>query len=314
MITSSENFSFLKETLQTILKDEFQMKLNKFQENILLKNIYLHKKVIINNDTNILNQKNNEILMSTLEEIQKNFKDKQLKDINSKDIEIKDNDAIQSTSLETKEIAPLVNICDLSPAIIKQKKIKSIIQYLESKKEIILDELNNLPEKMISEKNRSKHDWGKNSSESEIVKIHKNKIGWVYAWTLTNEEHKYWKNYGLIFNYLEIGENCNLCPKTMEILSNIPNIANCGFSLLEPHGVIEEHTDYLHDKNRSFHLGLKVPSTGSYLSLRENKNKIQTIMHEEGKAFAFNSMISHWALNFSNERRYILYLDIVIDT
>lgn len=99
MITSSENCSFLKESLQTMLQDEFQMELNKFQENILLKNIYLFKKVIINDDTNMLNQKNNEILMMTLEEIKKSFKDKELKDIDSKDSELKDNDVIQSTSL-----------------------------------------------------------------------------------------------------------------------------------------------------------------------------------------------------------------------
>ena len=106
--------------------------------------------------------------------------------------------------------------------------------------------------------------------------------------------------------------NSETCPFTMDTLSRIPGLVVAGFSWLRPHTLIDKHTDYLTDTNESVHLGLVVPPAECFLSVYEDDKTVSTFEEAEGKVIRFNSRKPHWAMNFANTDRIILYLDVEI--
>tara|TARA_B100000768_G_scaffold34614_1_gene33217 strand:- start:86 stop:754 length:669 start_codon:yes stop_codon:yes gene_type:complete len=174
----------------------------------------------------------------------------------------------------------------------------------------IREELQRIPSTLITSKGRKKNDWG-GGIPKEIMELHQQKTGWIQAWSTRNDSvNPDWLNFGLVIGGRNVGLNCELCPFTMSVLSRIKGLVTAGFSWLRPGALIGKHTDYLSDTNETVHLGLIVPSGECFLSVYEDDKTITTHEEENDKVIHFNSRKPHWAVNFSDTDRIILYLDI----
>lgn len=112
-----------------------------------------------------------------------------------------------------------------------------------------------------------------------------------------------WKTFSFLFFGIKIPTNCNLCPKTLSVLSQIPNLISADFSYLPPQTHIKPHHGFTKMVLRS-HLGLIIPNN---CSLRVGN---QTKQWENGKILIFDDSFEHEAWNNSNEDRFVLMLDI----
>ena len=114
-----------------------------------------------------------------------------------------------------------------------------------------------------------------------------------------------WDVYGIydLQGYL-IEENAIRCPKTTEVLKQIPNLRTAGFSKLGAGAHIKPHKGYT-DAVLRCHLGLVVPEGDCALKVEETVYRWQ-----EGKAFVFNDRLLHEAWNYTDSNRYVLLLDL----
>lgn len=96
-------------------------------------------------------------------------------------------------------------------------------------------------------------------------------------------------------------------PKTMSLLSQIDNVVNIGFNLLEPHSKIKPHQG---DTNAIIrcHLALEVPDEKEkcFLCVKNEKK-----FWEKGEVLAFTDAYTHYAENQTSQRRIILLFDIL---
>lgn len=97
--------------------------------------------------------------------------------------------------------------------------------------------------------------------------------------------------------------NCSLCPKTYEILKQIPNLVSADFSYLPSHIFIKPHKGFTPMVLRA-HLGLIIPND---CGIRVGD---ETRIWEEGKMLIFDDSFEHEAWNESKEDRFVLMLDI----
>jgi ornithine lipid ester-linked acyl 2-hydroxylase len=114
-----------------------------------------------------------------------------------------------------------------------------------------------------------------------------------------------WDVYGIydLQGYL-IEENATRCPKTTEVLKQIPNLRTAGFSKLGAGAHIKPHKGYT-DAVLRCHLGLVIPEGDCALKVEE------TVYNwKEGKAFIFNDRLLHEAWNYTDSDRYVLLLDL----
>jgi len=120
-----------------------------------------------------------------------------------------------------------------------------------------------------------------------------------------SKSDKAWKTFEFVFFGINNLENCKKCPKTFELLKQIPELVTAQFSILEPNTVIEAHKGYTRMVLRN-HLALKVPSKELC------KIKIEDEEHswEEGKLVTFDDSKIHEAWNLSDETRMVLMLDV----
>ena len=177
----------------------------------------------------------------------------------------------------------------------------------------IQDELTKIPPTLITTKARRMGDWG-DAIPQEILDVHQKKTGWIQAWNVHSDSpNSNWLNFGLVIGGRPVGLNCDLCPFTMSIISRIQGVAVGGFSWLRPHSHIDKHTDYLTDTNESVHLGLIVPHGECFLSVYEDNKTVTTYEEANGEVVRFFSRKPHWAMNFSNTDRSILYLDVEVE-
>lgn len=97
--------------------------------------------------------------------------------------------------------------------------------------------------------------------------------------------------------------NAGVCPNTVSILRQIPNLRTAGFSKLGTGCVISPHKGYSDDVLRC-HLGLVIPDGDCALKVGDTVYNWQ-----EGKAFTFNDRLLHEAWNRTASDRYVLLLD-----
>jgi beta-hydroxylase len=108
----------------------------------------------------------------------------------------------------------------------------------------------------------------------------------------------YIKWYGPITN-----EASKLCPKTVELISKIPEIKLAMFSILEAGSKIPLHAGPFKGSFR-YHLGLNCPK-GAYINIDGNKYE-----WKNGKDILFDDTFMHEVQNNSNDIRIILFCDI----
>jgi aspartyl/asparaginyl beta-hydroxylase (cupin superfamily) len=118
-----------------------------------------------------------------------------------------------------------------------------------------------------------------------------------------------WTAIHLLQNGKRVEANAKHCPRTLELLSNLPQAQipgaspNAMFSLLAPHTHIPPHTGVANVRLVS-HLALIVPEGCGF------RVGATTIQWQVGKAFVFDDTIEHEAWNDSDELRVVLIFDL----
>ncbi len=118
-----------------------------------------------------------------------------------------------------------------------------------------------------------------------------------------------WKTISLKTWNIELYENHQYFPKTLQIINSIPSLVSASFNLLEPKGHIVPHCG---DTNGIFrcHLGLSIPAEIPHCGFRV-KNEWRS--WKEGELLIFTDANNHEAINLSDNNRYIFLFDIVRD-
>ena len=112
-----------------------------------------------------------------------------------------------------------------------------------------------------------------------------------------------WKVFTFQFFGIKHPLNCSLCPKTYEILKQIPELISADFSFLPAKTKIKPHKGFTKMVLRA-HLGLIIPENCGLRVGEQTKNWLP------GKMLIFDDSFEHEAWNNSNEDRFVLMLDI----
>lgn len=115
-----------------------------------------------------------------------------------------------------------------------------------------------------------------------------------------------WKTF-FLYGYGEKEEtNCARCPRTTELIEQIPGMVTAFFSILAPGKHIPPHRGPYKGVIR-YHLGLKVPEPAEKCRIRV----ADKITHwEEGKATVFDDTYNHEVWNETDGERVVLFLDV----
>jgi beta-hydroxylase len=116
-----------------------------------------------------------------------------------------------------------------------------------------------------------------------------------------------WKTF-FFFGYGFRSEaNCARCPKTTELLDDIPGLTTAFFSILSPHKRIGEHRGPWRGVLR-YHLALKVPEPKSAAGISVGG---ETAQWEEGRSLLFDDGYEHHAWNDTEGVRVVLFVDVI---
>jgi beta-hydroxylase len=103
-------------------------------------------------------------------------------------------------------------------------------------------------------------------------------------------------------------ENCEMAPKTTELLKQIPGITTAMFSIIGPRKHIPPHNGFYKGGWR-YHLALVVPKEGEcYIINGGNRYDWKT-----GEDVLFDDTFRHEVWNKSNETRVVLFCDVYRD-
>jgi len=125
-----------------------------------------------------------------------------------------------------------------------------------------------------------------------------------------------WDVFGLYAFGEKIDINCSFCPKTTEIVEQIPGLVTAGFSCMAPETHIKPHIGYTDEVLRC-HLGLMVPERrsaryeGGTIPLVNCGLRVGEVLYTwtPGKAFVFDDTEEHEAYNYGDRSRFILLID-----
>lgn len=116
-----------------------------------------------------------------------------------------------------------------------------------------------------------------------------------------------WKAYFFVALGRRAESNIKRCPRTWQILQNIPGLKTALFSIIEPGKELKGHRGPYNGLLR-YHLAILIPEPrqGCYLTV----NGI-TIHWTEGKSEVFDDTYWHSAANTTNHNRVVLFADFV---
>ena len=115
-----------------------------------------------------------------------------------------------------------------------------------------------------------------------------------------------WDVYPFLFFGDNFEGNQEQCPKTWDLLKQIPGLTTASFSILRPHTEILPHTGFTPQVLR-YHLGLEIPEN---CSITVGGRELQW---EEGKVLIFDDTQEHSAYNRSDRDRVVLLFDVTKD-
>lgn len=117
-----------------------------------------------------------------------------------------------------------------------------------------------------------------------------------------------WKTFVLYAYGQPVLSNQQKCPNTVDALSHIPGMKTAWFSILEPQTSLPPHEGPYNGMLR-YHLGLIIPSEGSeFCGIRVGKD---TRNWKKGKSLLFDDTHDHEAWNKTNEKRVVLFVDMI---
>ena len=114
-----------------------------------------------------------------------------------------------------------------------------------------------------------------------------------------------WKSFWLAGYGMECRENARRCPRTMELLGEIPGLRLAFFSILSPRKHLPSHRGAYNGLLR-YHLALKVPGPPMACRIRVGN---RTVGWEEGKSLVFDDTFHHEVWNDTDETRVVLFVD-----
>lgn len=117
-----------------------------------------------------------------------------------------------------------------------------------------------------------------------------------------------WKVFILKWYDEPLQNNCKMiCPKTCNLINQIPEIRCAMFSVLDPYTSIPSHRGPFTGCLR-YHLGLSIPKDRSNCYIKVTDKYYHW---KEGDDIIFDDTYSHEVFNNTNEIRIILFIDIV---
>jgi len=125
-------------------------------------------------------------------------------------------------------------------------------------------------------------------------------------WPETSLYDGNWTVFPLFKVGTKIEANCLLCPRTTELLENIPGMITAGFSSLAPGTYIGPHVGYTNEVLRC-HLGLK-PAENCAIRVGS-----ETRSWDPGSCFVFDDTVEHEAWNRGTQTRVVLLFDFKRD-
>eukprot|EP01088_Endostelium_zonatum_P020465 TRINITY_DN7567_c0_g1_i1.p1 TRINITY_DN7567_c0_g1~~TRINITY_DN7567_c0_g1_i1.p1 ORF type:complete len:314 (+),score=113.51 TRINITY_DN7567_c0_g1_i1:66-1007(+) len=155
--------------------------------------------------------------------------------------------------------------------------------------------------------------WCEDKAMEEFYNKTKQEEGWLHWWSVNNDQpNQDWTIFGLYTHkggYMD--ENCKKCPKTKQILTQIPGIRVAGFSRIQPKSGIDTHKGFTGRKYGSlaWHLGLIIPPNGdAWLTCGSDTHRWQ----KPGEVIVFDDTFPHSAWNSAESERIIFYIDFMI--
>lgn len=124
------------------------------------------------------------------------------------------------------------------------------------------------------------------------------------ASTISQDDN--WKTFFLYGYGEKAEENCARCPRTTELIEQVPGMTTAFFSILSPGKHIPPHRGPYKGVLR-YHLGLKVPEQAEQCRIRVDD---QILHWEEGDSMVFDDTYNHEVWNETDEERAILFLDV----
>jgi len=118
---------------------------------------------------------------------------------------------------------------------------------------------------------------------------------------------KLWKGYAFYFNGIKFKKNLSRFPYIAQKLKSIPNLITATISVLEPGAALLPHNGSTNGVMR-VHFPLKIPGTYPDCGMIIEGHEISW---KQGEIIIFCDMKMHAVRNLTDERRYILLLDIV---
>lgn len=115
-----------------------------------------------------------------------------------------------------------------------------------------------------------------------------------------------WKMFFLKAGTYRFKRNCRQAPKTMEILDRHKNIISAYFSVLGPNKMLMPHEGPWCGIVR-IHLGMIIPEDGESILVCNKKE----YRWKEGEAVVFDDTYEHFAVNYSNHNRVVLFIDFM---
>jgi len=112
-----------------------------------------------------------------------------------------------------------------------------------------------------------------------------------------------WDVYPFLFFGEDFVDNQESCPKTWDLLKDIPGLTTASFSILRPHTEIYPHTGFTPELLRH-HLGLEIPANCSITVCGRE------FQWQQGKVFIFDDTQEHSAYNRSDQDRVVLLFDV----
>ncbi len=116
-----------------------------------------------------------------------------------------------------------------------------------------------------------------------------------------------WKTFFLYGYGFEAKLGIEMCPRTAELMRQIPGMTTAMFSILSPRKHILDHRGPYKGVLR-YHLGLIVPEDAAACRIRVGED----IRHwEEGKSLIFDDTFNHEVWNDTDETRVVLFVDVL---
>ncbi len=122
---------------------------------------------------------------------------------------------------------------------------------------------------------------------------------------ITDDDH--WKTFFLYGFGFEARLGVEMCPRTAELMRQIPGMKTAMFSILSPRKHILDHRGPYKGVLR-YHLGLIVPEDAESCRIRVGED----VRHwEEGQSMIFDDTYNHEDWNDTDETRVVLFVDVL---